>query len=347
MVGSASSADFITALNDNQVRRNDFLDYDDNGRVVTQSFDYYDIDKSVKDLIAGNSVVIGVAKEPYTDPNTKTTFFPRVMGIPIDDAEAAEVSKMVDANGNLVRPMLTAKKISKTLLNNTSLAAQYIDQYDLEDKTPEEIEQHFYENMVEPNVKRKETIQTAKPPGSTTIINNQGTAAVYAFIGAPKAKLNFMEDGKLTQIDSAYSVQLAVDGDLTFQFSPSGAMIAKEDNTAYSLVGSSDLKANYIHVLPYREVKGVKYVISEAAAKAIYAGKVKYAPFVEGKVMDFTVQPNVSNPDYYTEFTTDVLGGFANNAATKGKQASAAFAEGIKQLNKKLVSLGAKPVSSR
>ena len=90
MVGSASSADFINALNDNQVRRNDFLDYDDNGRVVTQSFDYYDIPKAVKDMIAGNSVVIGRATEPYTDPNTKTTFFPRVMGIPIDDAEAAQ-----------------------------------------------------------------------------------------------------------------------------------------------------------------------------------------------------------------------------------------------------------------
>jgi hypothetical protein len=144
---------------------------------MTQSFDAYDINKAVKDLIAGNSVVIGESTEPYTDPNTKTTFFPRVMGIPIDDEEASRVSKLVDGNGNLVRPMLTARKIPKTLLNNTDLAAQYIDQYDLEDKTPEEIEQHFYENMVEPNVKRKETIQTAKPPGSLTINNNQGTAA--------------------------------------------------------------------------------------------------------------------------------------------------------------------------
>jgi hypothetical protein len=217
----------------------------------------------------------------------------------------------------------------------------------LEDKTSKEIEDHFYENMVEPNVKRKETIQTAKPPSSLTINNQPGTAAQYAFIGAPKAQLNFMEAGKLTRINSAYSVQLAPGNEFIFQIAPGGAMIAKEDNTAYSLVGSSGLKANYLHVLPYREVNGVKYVISEAAAKAIYAGKVKYAPFVEGKMMDFTVQPNVSNPDYYTEFTTDILGGFAGDAATKGKQASAAFAEGIKQLNKKLVSLGAKPVSSR
>lgn len=77
------------------------------------------------------------------------------MGIPIDEEEASRVSKLVDGNGNLVRPMLTAKAIPSKLLNNTSLAAQYIDQYDLEDKTPEEIEQHFYENMVEPNVKGK------------------------------------------------------------------------------------------------------------------------------------------------------------------------------------------------
>jgi hypothetical protein len=91
MLNSASSADYIAALNENEVRRNNFLDYDDNGRVVTGSVDYYDINKAVKDLIAGNSVVIGESTEPYTDPNTKTTFFPRVMGIPIDDEEAQEL----------------------------------------------------------------------------------------------------------------------------------------------------------------------------------------------------------------------------------------------------------------
>lgn len=42
---------------------------------MTQSFDAYDIPKAVKDMIAGNSVVIGESTEPYTDPNTKLHFF--------------------------------------------------------------------------------------------------------------------------------------------------------------------------------------------------------------------------------------------------------------------------------
>jgi hypothetical protein len=345
MLNSATSADYIGALADNQIKQNAFFDYDEQGNVMTQSFDAYDINKAVKDMIAGNSVVVGRGKEVY-DPYTKTKSQPYIKGIPYDDNEAAQVKNMVDEKGFLVRPIMTASQIPEKLLSNSALAAQYIDMYDLENMTPEQVQQHFMENVVDPNVKLKESVQTTKKSGDINISNQQGTAAQYAFIGAPKAKLNFMEEGKLEQINSLYSVQLAVGGDLTFQFSPSGAMISKDDNKPYSLVGSSDLKANYIHILPYIEIDGVKRVISEASAKAAYGGKVKYAPFVEGKVMDFTVQPNVSNPDYYTEFTTDILGGFANNAATKGKQASAAFAEGIKQLNKKLVSVGARPVGA-
>jgi len=343
MLNSATSADYINAMNESGIKRNAFFDYDDQGNVMTQSFDSYDINKAVKDLIAGNSVVIGRGKEVF-DPYTKTKRQPYIKGIPYDDNQAAGVRNMIDENGFMVQPTLTAKEIPGKLLSNTALAAQYIDMYDLEDMTPDQIEQHFMETVVDPNIKLKEGVQTTKKSGDINITNIQGTAANYAFIGEPKKKLNFMEEGKLAQIDSQYSVQLAPGGEFIFQITPSGAMISKEDNVAYSLTQSSDLKANYIHVLPYREVNGVKYVISEAAAKKIYKGKVKYAPFVEGKMMDFTVQPNVTNADYYTEFTADILGGFANDAATKGKQASAAFAEGIRQLNKKLVSLGARPV---
>lgn len=343
MLNSATSADYINAMNENGIKRNAFFDYDDQGNVMTQSFDAYDINKAVKDLIAGNSVVIGRGKEVF-DPYTKTKKQPYIKGIPYDDNQAAGVRNMIDENGFMVQPTLTAKEIPGKLLSNTALAAQYIDMYDLEDMTPDQIEQHFMETVVDPNIKLKEGVQTTKKSGDINITNTQGTAANYAFIGEAKKKLNFMEEGKLAQIDSQYSVQLAPGGEFIFQITPSGAMISKEDNVAYSLTQSSDLKANYIHVLPYREVNGVKYVISEAAAKKIYKGKVKYAPFVEGKMMDFTVQPNVTNADYYTEFTADILGGFANDAATKGKQASAAFAEGIRQLNKKLVSLGARPV---
>jgi len=109
MVGSASSADFISALNDNQVRRNDFLDYDDNGRVVTQSFDAYDIVKATKDLISGNSVIIGRGPEVF-DPYTKTKIQPYIKGLPLDDAAAGEIKKMVGPDGYAVQPTLTAKQ---------------------------------------------------------------------------------------------------------------------------------------------------------------------------------------------------------------------------------------------
>jgi len=342
MLNSASSADYIAALNENEVRRNAFFDYDEQGHVMTQSFDAYDIPKAVKDMIAGNSVVIGESTEPYTDPNTKTTFFPRVMGIPIDDEEASRVSKLVDGNGNLVRPMLTAKAIPSKLLSNTSLAAQYIDQYDLEDKTPEEIEQHFYENMVEPNVKRKETIQTAKPPGSTSVYVNTGaTAGDYTFEGSALPKLNFsISDGTTSQpfeSDSYYSVPLAV-GDLEFRFPPSGTIINKNTNTPTTSPASSKLSANYVHVLPYEIENGVKFVISNKRVQKLKSQgkKVKYAAFVEGKTSMFGVEREATNPDVYTEFTPAIRSNFAASAAGKSKAIGAAFAKGMITLDKQL-----------
>jgi hypothetical protein len=351
MVGSASSADFITALNDNQVRRNDFLDYDDNGRVVTQSFDYYDIDKSVKDLIAGNSVVIGVAKEPYTDPNTKTTFFPRVMGIPIDDEEAKRVSNMVDANGNLVRPMLTAKKISKTLLSNTSLAAQYIDQYDLEDKTPEEIEQHFYENMVEPNVKRKETIQTAKPPSSLTINNQPGTPGDYTFEGGPATKLIFAysmskewqiaNPGKTKftfTVDSPYSVSLAVGGSTSFRLQPSKNFINKATGKSMESPSTQPIDINNVSVLPYEIKDGVKIIIGDERVQALktQGKKVPYSAFVEGKGQLIGVEGELTNADFYTEFTSNIRSNIANQSSVLGSKAKAALVKGFLKLDKEI-----------
>lgn len=341
MLNSATSADYIGALNENEVRQNSFFDYDEQGNIQTQSFDAYDINKAVKDLIAGNSVVIGESTEPYTDPNTKTTFFPRVMGIPIDDEEASRVSKLVDGNGNLVRPMLTAKAIPSKLLSNTSLAAQYIDQYDLEDKTPEEIEQHFYENMVEPNVKRKETIQAAKPPSSLTINNNQGTAGDYTFEGSALPKLNFsISDGTTSQpfeSDSYYSVPLAV-GDLEFRFPPSGTIINKNTNMPTTSPASSKLSANYVHVLPYEIENGVKFVISNKRVQKLKSQgkKVKYAAFVEGKTSMFGVEREATNPDVYTEFTPAIRSNFAASAAGKSKAIGAAFAKGMIKLDKQL-----------
>jgi hypothetical protein len=356
MLNSATSADYIGVLNEAGVRRNAFFDYDDQGNVMTQSFDSYDINKAAKDLIAGNSVIIGQGKS-VRDKYTGAVVTPKIMGLPYDDEQAKELrSKMfLNADGTVSNPTLTAKQIPSILLKNTALAAQYIDQYDLEDKSPEEIEQHFLETIVKPNVKLKESAQVTKKAGDINIVNQQGTAGEYSFMGAPRSKLNFGGTDKngemiVNSIDSKYSVQLSVGGDLTFSFAPAGTMIDKESGEPFKLTGGGEMKANYVHVLPYQEINGVKYVISEPVAKQLYTNKgkkVPYAAFVEGKSLDYTVQPNVTNPDYYTEFTTDILGGFATNAAQKGKAVSQSFAKGISELNKILVSLGAKPVNYR
>jgi len=339
MLKSETSADFIKALDDNGVARNEFFDYDEQGRVATQSFDAYDINKSVKDLIAGNSVVIGVSKDPYTDPNTKTTFFPRVMGIPIDDEEAKRVSNMVDANGNLVRPMLTAKQIPLKLLDNAALALQYIDQNNLDGKTAKEIEDHFYEYMVEPNVKRKETIQTAKPPGSTTIINQQGTAAEYAFEGSPLPDLNFAASvggkSKSFAVDSKYSVPL---GGISFRFTPNQSLINKNTSIPYKSSVSTNINANFVNILPYEIKNGVKIVTSNERVNQLkgQGKKVEYAAFLEGKTEFIGVEGEITNPDFYTEFTPAVRSVYALTIAQKGKQASSAFAKGMMNLDKEL-----------
>ena len=190
MLDSASSADYINAFDENGVKRNAFFDYDEQGHVMTQSFDTYDITKSVKDLIAGNSVIIGRGPETF-DPITKTKIQPYIKGLPLDDAAAGEVRKMVGPDGVAIEPTLTAKQIPSILLQNPALAAQYIDTYDLEDKTPDEVEQHFFETVVKPNVKLKESVQTTKQPGSTNVYVSTGTAADYAFEGSPIPELNF------------------------------------------------------------------------------------------------------------------------------------------------------------
>lgn len=80
MLNSATSADFIDAMNNAEVKRNAFFDYDEQGNVMTQSFDAYDVNKATKDLIAGNSVIIGRGPETY-DPLTKTKIQPYVKGL--------------------------------------------------------------------------------------------------------------------------------------------------------------------------------------------------------------------------------------------------------------------------
>jgi hypothetical protein len=342
MVGSESSADFISALNDNQVKRNNFLDYDDNGRVVTGSFDAYDITKKTKDLIAGNSVTIGRGPETY-DAYTKTKFFPRIVGLPMDDAAAADVRKMVDPDGTMVNPILTAKQIPSIILSDEQVAAQYIDQYNLEEKTPEEIEQHFFETMVKPNVKIKEIIQTAKPPSSITVNNQPGTPGDYTFEGGPSTNLNFAysmaDNTKFNfQVDSPYSVSMALDGGLTFRINPSRNFINKATGKQYTSTSTQPIDINNVSVLPYEIKDGVKIVIGNDRVKQIKdAGqKVQYSAFVEGKGQLIGAEKEITNADFYTELTPALRSNISNQAAVKGPKVKTALSKGFVRLDQEV-----------
>jgi hypothetical protein len=336
MLNSATSADYINVLNDAEVKRNAFFDYDDQGNVMTQSFDAYDINKATKDLINGNSVIIGRGPETY-DPLTKTKIQPYIKGLPMDDTAADEIRKMVGPDGTMVEPTLTASQIPGILLKNTALAAQYIDQYDLEDKSPEEIEQHFLKTIVKPNVKLKESVQVTKKSGDTNIINQQGTAADYAFEGSSDTGLLFGVNNKSFTVDSPYSVPLAF-GELQFRFTPKVTLINKNTSLPYGSAVSSKISVNYANVLPYEMKGNSKIVISNERVKALRAQgkKVKYAAFIEGKTEFIGAEGEMTNPDFYTELNGAVKANIANVLATKGKAASAAWARGIADIDKKV-----------
>ena len=343
MVGSASSADFISALNDNQVRRNDFLDYDDNGRVVTQSFDAYDIVKATKDLISGNSVIIGRGPEVF-DPYTKTKIQPYIKGLPLDDAAAGEIKKMVGPDGYAVQPTLTAKQIPSILLKNPALAAQYIDTYNLEDKTPDEVEQHFFETIVKPNVELKESTQVTKAPSSITVNNQPGTPGDYTFEGGPSTNLNFaysMADNKKFnfQVDSPYSVSMALDGGLTFRINPSRNFINKATGKQYTSTSTQPIDINNVSVLPYEIKDGVKIVIGNDRVKQIKdAGqKVQYSAFVEGKGQLIGAEKEITNADFYTELTPALRSNISNQAAVKGPKVKSALVKGFVRLDQEVV----------
>jgi len=240
----------------------------------------------------------------------------------MDEAAAGEIRKMVGPDGTMVEPTLTASQIPGILLKNPALAAQYIDQYDLEDKSPEEIEQHFFETVVKPNVKLKETMQVLKKPGDINITNQQGTAAEYAFDGSPLPELSFGVDGKQFTVDAAYSVPLAI-GDMKFRFTPTTTLINKNTSRPYTSSVTTTIDANVANVLPYEMSGKSKIVISNARVKQLKAQgkKVKYAAFVEGKTGFIGAEGEITNPDFYTEFTPAIKSNFAAQAATKGKQA--------------------------
>lgn len=343
MLNSASSADYINALAENGVTRNAFFDYDEQGHVMTQSFDTYDISKSVKDLIAGNSVIIGRGPEIF-DPITKTKIQPYIKGLPLDDAAAGEVRKMVGPDGVAVEPTLTAKQIPSILLQNPALAAQYIDTYDLEDKTPDEVEQHFFETVVKPNVKLKESVQTTKEPKGLTIINQMGsTPGDYTFEGGPATNLNFsykLADNSTFPftVDAPYSVSFSMDGGLTFRLSPSKNFINKATGQPYTSTTSQPIDVNMANVLPYEVKNGVKIVIGNDRVKQLKAAgkKVNYAAFIEGKGQLIGAEKEITNVDLYTELTPAIRSNMANQAAAKGKLVKAGLMKGFLRLDKEI-----------
>lgn len=343
MLNSASSADYINALAENGVQRNAFFDYDEQGHVMTQSFDAYDINKSVKDLISGNSVIIGRGPEVF-DPLTKTKIQPYIKGLPLDDDAAAEVRKMVGPDGVAVEPTLTAKKIPSILLQNPALAAQYIDTYDLEDKTPEEVENHFFETVVKPNVKLKESIQTTKEPKGLTIINQMGaTQGDYTFEGGPVTNLNFSYELADNQtfpfaVDAPYSVSLSMDGGLMFRLSPSKNFINKATGKPYTSTTSQPVDVNMANVLPYEVKNGVKVVIGNDRVKKLKSEgkKVNYAAFIEGKGQLIGAEKELTNVDLYTELTPAIRSNIANQAAAKGKNVKAALMKGFLRIDKEV-----------
>ena len=343
MLNSATSADYINAMNENGIKRNAFFDYDDQGNVMTQSFDTYDINKSVKDLIAGNSVIIGRGPETF-DPITKTKIQPYIKGLPLDDAAAGEVRKMVGPDGVAVEPTLTAKQIPSILLQNPALAAQYIDTYDLEDKTPDEVEQHFFETVVKPNVKLKESVQTTKEPKGLTIINQMGAdQGDYTFEGGPATNLNFsykLADNSTFPftVDAPYSVSFSMDGGLTFRITPSKNFINKATGQPYTSTTSQPIDVNMANVLPYEVKNGVKIVIGNDRVKQLKAAgkKVNYAAFIEGKGQLIGAEKEITNVDLYTELTPAIRSNMANQAAAKGKLVKAGLMKGFLRLDKEI-----------
>jgi hypothetical protein len=343
MLNSATSSDFINALNDSGVQRNSFFDYDDQANIMTQSFDAYNIEKAAKDLISENSIIIGRGPEVF-DPYTKTKVQPYIKGLPLDDASAAEVRKMIGPDGTVVEPTLTAKEIPGILLKNTAFAAQYIDTYDLENSTPDEIEQHFFDTVVKPNVKLKESVQVTKAPGSTTIINQPGApVGDYTFEGGPATNLNFsykLADNKTFPftVDAPYSVSLSMDGGLTFRLNPSRNWINKSTGQQYTSTTTQPVDINMSNVLPYEIKNGVKIVIGNDRVKQLKSEgkKVNYAAFIEGKGQLIGAEKEITNIDLYTELTPAIRSNIANQAAAKGKAVKAALMKGFLRIDQEV-----------
>ena len=321
---SASTADYIQALKANGIQRNMLFDYADDGSIEFMTVDKYDLNKAAKNLIDGNKIVIG--KTEYPDPAKPGGIIREVAyGIPETEEEAKYLATLKDAAGrNPIIPKITVPGVAKTLLENPAVAAQFIDEYNLEGKTPEEIEKEFIDKIVRPNNKIKEGVVKFSPASNTTINVNTEKQKSYTFSGAQTSvnvSATNVKGGITNSVDSPYAIPFGSVKDVSFRVLPSKSWVTASNGKSMGSTSSSEIKLNYVSVLPYVEEGGVKRVATKEASSAQY-GKVQYAPFAFGKLMRIGAEQEVTNADYYRELSGDLETGFVNSVTDKsGREA--------------------------
>lgn len=323
MLKSASTADYIQALKANGIQKNMLFDYADDGSIEFMTVDKYNLNKAAKDLIDGNKIVIG--KTEYPDPAKPGGIVREIAyGIPETEEEAKYLATLKDAAGNPITPKITVPGVAKTLLENPAVAAQFIDEYNLEGKTPEEIEKEFIDKIVRPNSKLKEGVVKFSPASVTNINVNTEKQKSYTFSGAQTSvNVSATNDkgGTASNVDSPYSIPFGSVKDVSFRVLPSKGWVTASSGQSMGSTSSADIKLNYVSVLPYVEANGVKRVATKEASSKQY-GKVQYAPFAFGKLMRIGAEQEITNADYYKELTGDLETGFVNSVTDKpGREA--------------------------
>jgi hypothetical protein len=149
---------------------------------------------------------------------------------------------------------------------------------------------------------------------------------------ADNKKFNF-------QVDSPYSVSMALDGGLTFRINPSRNFINKATGKQYTSTSTQPIDINNVSVLPYEIKDGVKIVIGNDRVKQIKdAGqKVQYSAFVEGKGQLIGAEKEITNADFYTELTPALRSNISNQAAVKGPKVKSALVKGFVRLDQEVV----------
>lgn len=335
---SASTADYIQALKANGIQRNMLFDYADDGSIEFMTVDKYDLNKAAKNLIDGNKIVIG--KTEYPDPAKPGGIVREVAyGIPETEEEAKYLATLKDAAGNPITPKVTVPGVAKTLLENPAVAAQFIDEYNLEGKTPEEIEKEFIDKIVRPNNKIKEGVIKFSPETKNQTNVNVFTGSeteIPTFEGGPEKGIGFSTERGEYVVDALSSIPLAFgpNEEVKFRLNASNQWISRTTGKPMDATSSAKLAANNVYVFPYvLDSKGRKIITTEEASKSSYKGKAKYAPFVIGKYIEITGgQEEMTNEDYYAEFTPALRTNFVNKVTNP--KAKSALSKRLLELEK-------------